>query len=99
MYMCTTNVLSFFFFNETPTTEIYTHCHTLSLHDALPICPGRSPRTPPPGLARRHRPGRRGRPRRAHVVSAPNLDRETWRHLGSSCVRCGAYDQIGRAHV
>src|SRR5438132_10095957 len=26
----------FFFFNATPTTEIY----TLSLHDALPICPG-----------------------------------------------------------
>src|SRR5207245_3116896 len=25
----------FFFFNDTPTTEIY----TLSLHDALPICP------------------------------------------------------------
>src|SRR2546430_7140909 len=29
----------FFFFNDTATTEIY----TLSLHDALPICPGRSP--------------------------------------------------------
>ena len=27
--------LSFFFFNDTATTEIY----TLSLHDALPICP------------------------------------------------------------
>src|SRR3546814_18218662 len=22
----------FFFFNDTPTTEIYTYCHTLSLH-------------------------------------------------------------------
>src|SRR5256885_7314163 len=31
--------LFFFFFNDTATTEIY----TLSLHDALPICPG------PPG--------------------------------------------------
>src|SRR3712207_8226746 len=30
---------SFFFFNDTATTEIY----TLSLHDALPICPGRFP--------------------------------------------------------
>src|SRR2546429_7377160 len=29
---------SFFFFNDTATTEIY----TLSLHDALPICPGRT---------------------------------------------------------
>src|SRR5438045_6132869 len=27
-------ILSSFFFNDTPTTEIY----TLSLHDALPIC-------------------------------------------------------------
>src|SRR5690349_23304653 len=42
----------FFFFNDTATTEIY----TLSLHDALPICPAsrlprraaaRSPRAPP----------------------------------------------------
>src|SRR3546814_8107228 len=27
----------FFFFHATPTTEIYTYFHTLSLHDALPI--------------------------------------------------------------
>src|SRR3546814_17690617 len=26
-----------FFFNDTTTTDIYTSCHTLSLHDALPI--------------------------------------------------------------
>src|SRR3546814_9521295 len=26
-----------FFFNYPATTEIYTYCHTLSLHDALPI--------------------------------------------------------------
>src|SRR3546814_20661094 len=26
-----------FAFNDTATTEIYTCCHTLSLHDALPI--------------------------------------------------------------
>src|SRR3546814_10720887 len=29
--------VSFFFFNDTATTEIYTYGHTLSLHDALPI--------------------------------------------------------------
>src|SRR3546814_5488010 len=29
--------MSVFFFNDTATTEIYTYCHTLSLHDALPI--------------------------------------------------------------
>src|SRR3546814_4840029 len=27
----------FFFFNYPATTEFYTYCHTLSLHDALPI--------------------------------------------------------------
>src|SRR2546429_6297223 len=30
------SIISFFFFNDTATTEIY----TLSLHDALPICRG-----------------------------------------------------------
>src|SRR5260370_29536377 len=34
MLLSTTISLSFFFFNDTATTEIY----TLSLHDALPIC-------------------------------------------------------------
>src|SRR3546814_15132440 len=28
----------YFFFNDTATTKIYTYVHTLSLHDALPIC-------------------------------------------------------------
>src|SRR3712207_8834888 len=36
-------ISSFFFFNDTATTEIY----TLSLHDALPICPS------PQGFAKR----------------------------------------------
>src|SRR3546814_8899605 len=36
---------------DTATTEIYTYCHTLSLHDALPIssnsvAPGNVPATP-----------------------------------------------------
>src|SRR2546426_2708177 len=35
-------ILLFFFFNDTATTEIY----TLSLHDALPISPPRSPGGP-----------------------------------------------------
>src|SRR2546429_6022623 len=41
----------FFFFNDTATTEIY----TLSLHDALPISPGRGShrRRSPPATARR----------------------------------------------
>src|SRR3546814_13278140 len=32
-----------FFFKDTPTTEIYTYLHTLSLHDAPPIYGGRIP--------------------------------------------------------
>src|SRR5216117_4533463 len=32
-----------FFFNDTATTEIYTRKDTLSLHDALPICPQPQP--------------------------------------------------------
>src|SRR3546814_3095288 len=28
---------SLVFFNDTATTEIYTYCHTRSLHDALPV--------------------------------------------------------------
>src|SRR3546814_6634058 len=28
----------YLFFNDTATPEIYTYLHTLSLHDALPIC-------------------------------------------------------------
>src|SRR2546429_6589098 len=39
------SVFFFFFFNDTATTEIY----TLSLHDALPICPGFRSRIPPRG--------------------------------------------------
>src|SRR2546425_4596628 len=41
MFLRVIYVYSFFFFNDTATTEIY----TLSLHDALPISPtGRHPR-------------------------------------------------------
>src|SRR6187551_4130026 len=35
-------LFSFFFFNDTATTEIYTTHNTLSLHDALPISPSRA---------------------------------------------------------
>src|SRR5438552_18893054 len=38
----------FFFFNDTATTEIY----TLSLHDALPICPRAARGDPGPGQRR-----------------------------------------------
>src|SRR3546814_13882512 len=32
-------------FNDTATTDIYTYCHTLSLHDALPISAANRTRT------------------------------------------------------
>src|SRR5205085_10008698 len=48
---------SFYYFNDTATTEIY----TLSLHDALPIStaltPWTTPPRPEPPPRRRHRPG------------------------------------------
>src|SRR2546425_4270160 len=56
--------LSFFFFNDTATTEIY----TLSLHDALPIC---EPHRAAAALGHRlhARPVHRGRP--SHADGAP----------------------------
>src|SRR3712207_7742691 len=49
----------FFFFNDPATTEIY----TLSLHDALPICPGRH------GCARRPLPQAARLPRAPAVLT------------------------------
>src|SRR3546814_14072733 len=42
------------FFNDTATTEIYTHCHTLARHDALPISAPTSSASPtrPSGMPR-----------------------------------------------
>src|SRR3989442_11971380 len=61
----------FFFFNDTATTEIY----TLSLHDALPICPSTGPcvsdrrsRAGPWGL-----PGSRSEEHTSELQSRPHL--------------------------
>src|SRR3546814_8794934 len=50
VYACSF-ILRIFFFKDTAPTENYTYLHTLSLHDALPICsPSPPSRTmPPPG--------------------------------------------------
>src|SRR2546427_12413936 len=70
-YLCVL-LFSFFFFNDTATTEIY----TLSLHDALPISrPADGRGTPagghdPPPAGRRPR-GRRRRSRRAWLPAWP----------------------------
>src|SRR2546430_3936087 len=54
-------LLSFFFFNDTATTEIY----TLSLHDALPILSAAKFRSTPPPAPGAARPRRRRAPSRA----------------------------------
>src|SRR6202011_6251439 len=72
-WLCFYSVLFLFFFNDTATTEIY----TLSLHDALPICPADACRR------------RRGRPERAHAGGHLLLDRKSTR-LNSSH-RCISY--------
>src|SRR5216110_4105055 len=59
----------FFFFNDTATTEIYTSSHTLSLHDALPICRHRR------GLLQRHH-GPRGTGRRSEEHTSELQSRE-----------------------
>src|SRR3546814_2330892 len=54
-----------FFFNDTATTALYTYCHTLSLHDALPIWLDRHCR----GVAK---PGRIGPMRASSGVHLPD---------------------------
>src|SRR5256886_8236461 len=64
---------TFFFFNDTATTEIY----TLSLHDALPISAGStpppSPRTPWRHSPRASRRGRRSEEHTSELQSQSNL--------------------------
>src|SRR5258705_7709510 len=72
--------MSFFFFNDTATTEIY----TLSLHDALPISCPRTPCTPRCGRRLRGRNtarprARRGRCRRRSEEHTSEL--QSLRHL------------------
>src|SRR3546814_6028500 len=67
----------FFFFNETPTTEIYTYCHPLSLHAALPIYPCRR------GGARRARAaGRRRARHRRHAFRSARAGTAAGRNRG-----------------
>src|SRR2546425_3157885 len=66
---CDPYLLSFFFFNDTATTEIY----TLSLHDALPISHGRSTAAP---ATRREPSGPEALGEKAHDTRAKLLDRE-----------------------
>src|SRR5205807_9769530 len=69
----------FFFFNATPTTEIY----TLSLHDALPISPHRDHRAARRGRALGRQRGHAGRDRRRPPV--PVRSEEHTSELQSPC--------------
>src|SRR2546422_7769572 len=62
---------SFFFFNDTATTEIY----TLSLHDALPISPFSTDTVEPLRDACRHEARRRARGKR-HTIGIKRITRE-----------------------
>src|SRR5947208_7296851 len=73
-------ILTFFFFNATATTEIY----TLSLHDALPISAARSPRPPlrPPAACCRGS-GCRPPPPRQHAAGGLSRSEEHTSELQS----------------
>src|SRR3546814_5123105 len=55
-----------FVFNDTAATEIYTYCHTLPLHDALPISTGGPDDADPPAAQ-----GARGDPRLGGPLRVP----------------------------
>src|SRR3546814_17958773 len=69
MFLLCMNCFELFTVNGTAATEIYTYCHTLALHDALPISlatrlglssPGRPIRGLPPAAGRAAGHGRPG---------------------------------------
>src|SRR3712207_7678920 len=86
-------MLSFFFFNDTATTEIY----TLSLHDALPICicqrAGGCRAWSLAPACRRH-------PGGEHHPEHPHPEISGWRRCAEQRQRQRQlHGQIGRAHV
>src|SRR5690348_18336838 len=85
-------ISSFFFFNDTATTEIY----TLSLHDALPIFQGKTAPRGPSSLfgVRRIPQRRREEPDTLRAAFHSALRR---RASGKNAVKHSF--QIGRAHV
>src|SRR3546814_12033370 len=99
-------MLFFFFFKYTATPEIYTYCHPLSLHDALPISREISGRHGVAVDVAIHAPGREGdhRNHHAHLLT-------TTRHIGPEGLGAKTREldqktsgeverwQIGRAHV
>src|SRR3546814_8441480 len=79
----------FFFFNDTATPEIYTYCHPLSLHDALPIGAD-DLRRDGEGLCRRGRPARPCRPGTGESRRRNGRDALAHRRLGPGSRRRAA---------
>src|SRR5205809_4313007 len=91
--------ISFFFFNDPPTTEIY----TLSLHDALPILPSPSARRTSPALAGSYPGPRRScRPPRSeehtselqsrlHLVCRLLLEKKKKKQQNQTLILCSRY--------
>src|SRR5439155_10940932 len=69
-FLLFSTLLFLFFFNDPATTEIY----TLSLHDALPICPRAGPDLREQLGPRRRRPAPAGAARRAGEHDLPDDD-------------------------
>src|SRR3546814_8139401 len=88
--ICSNRVVSmFFFFNGTATTDINTYCHTLSLHDALPIYRLRAPDGTRRGAAR----GRSDQQRDGPRLRVDDRPAERHRKLGDRPVPLDARDR------
>src|SRR5260221_6967671 len=83
----------FFFFNDTATTEIY----TLSLHDALPICPRRRSRAAR-GAGRTDFARRSDRQKRAGASGRCCCRRSAGRGCRSSCRRSEEHTSELQSH-
>src|SRR3546814_17217135 len=87
----------FFFLKDTATTEIYTDCHTLSLHDALPIYGQSSVEEPD---ARRSDQAADGAGHEVTTVRVPGQEQRSAEQQGEAQhVRPQHHREIGRAHV
>src|SRR3546814_3740654 len=82
---------------DTATTEIYTYCHTLSLHDALPILPNVRPNAKKrPSNAH---PSGRSRATSGGVIAHPNAAPIGHRGTATTIRATMTAAEIGRAHV
>src|SRR3546814_15692116 len=89
---------SSFFLKDPATTESYTYCHTLSLHDALPILARIVAQRLGRDVAQEARRGQRGE-LRAHVVEVAAGPAHQRRFELGAYLGDGGEDEIGRAHV